>query len=375
MTIHIQKIRKSFGAQEILHGIDLHIQTGELVALLGPSGCGKTTLLRLIAGLESPDSGDISFGSDSVVRVHARDRRVGFVFQHYALFGNLTVFENIAFGLRVKPRSQRPSESVIRDRVEGFLKLVQLPQLGRRFPAQLSGGQRQRVAPARALIMEPRVLLLDEPFGALDAKVRKELRRWVRQLQQSLKLTTVFVTHDQEEAFDVSDRIALMNAGQIVQSGSALELHDSPSNDFVHSFIGDSNRIRGQITGHAFRSAPWHYAVNAGASSAGESSEAAAAWARFRPHDVELQHFSRGVPVEKGLSARILRATPMGALVRVELLPIDASPQDVGADVLDAEIPRSDFDRLGLREGDLVSARLNRVRIVTASDTTAPRAQ
>jgi sulfate transport system ATP-binding protein len=215
MSIEIRNIHKQFGSFQALGDVSLDIQSGELIALLGPSGCGKTTLLRIIAGLETADSGTIAFSGEDTTHVHVRERQVGFVFQHYALFRHMTVFENVAFGLRVKPRGLRPSESEISKKVHDLLSLVQLDWLADRYPSQLSGGQRQRIALARALAVEPKVLLLDEPFGALDAKVRKELRRWLRRLHDELNVTTIFVTHDQEEAFEVSDRVVVMNHGQI----------------------------------------------------------------------------------------------------------------------------------------------------------------
>ena len=220
MSIEAAHIRKSYGEFEALKDVSLRIESGELVALLGPSGSGKTTLLRIIAGLEVPDSGTIRLNDEDATKATASQRHVGFVFQHYALFRHLTVFENIAFGLRLRPRSTRPSEEQIRRRVNELLQLIQLDWLGNRFPNQLSGGQRQRVALARALAVEPRVLLLDEPFGALDAKVRKELRRWLRRLHDELHIASVFVTHDQEEALEVADRVAIMNHGRIEQVGT-----------------------------------------------------------------------------------------------------------------------------------------------------------
>ena len=213
----IRNIHKKFGSFKALVDVNLDIQSGELIALLGPSGCGKTTLLRIIAGLETADQGIIAFSGEDTTNVHVRERQVGFVFQHYALFRHMTVFENVAFGLRVKPRAMRPSESDIHKKVHDLLNLVQLDWLVDRYPSQLSGGQRQRIALARALAVEPKVLLLDEPFGALDAKVRKELRRWLRRLHDDLNVTTIFVTHDQEEALEVADRVVVLNKGNIEQ--------------------------------------------------------------------------------------------------------------------------------------------------------------
>jgi sulfate/thiosulfate transport system ATP-binding protein len=246
LSIEIRKVSKQFGDFHALRDVSLDIESGELVALLGPSGCGKTTLLRIIAGLESADTGSILFSGEDTTDVHVRDRQVGFVFQHYALFRHMTVFENVAFGLRVKPRSQRPSEEKIKQKVHELLGLVQLDWLADRFPSQLSGGQRQRIALARALAVEPKVLLLDEPFGALDAKVRKELRRWLRRLHDELHVTSIFVTHDQEEALEVADRVVLMNSGRVEQVGSPQEVWDHPASPFVYGFLGDVNLFHGR---------------------------------------------------------------------------------------------------------------------------------
>jgi len=241
MSIEARQVTKRFGSFLALDHVDLQVPSGELVALLGPSGCGKTTLLRIIAGLESPDSGELRFHGEDATALAARERGVGFVFQHYALFRHMSVFENVAFGLRVKPRRERPSEAQVRAKVHELLELVQLDWLADRTPAQLSGGQRQRIALARALAVEPKVLLLDEPFGALDAKVRKELRRWLRRLHDELQMTSVFVTHDQEEALTMSDRIAVMSKGRILQVGTPNEIYERPLNRTVADFIGETN--------------------------------------------------------------------------------------------------------------------------------------
>ena len=244
MSIEALNIRKTFGTFEALRDVSVRVEDGELFALLGPSGSGKTSLLRIIAGLELPDSGTIRLNDEDSTRSAARERQVGFVFQHYALFRHMTVFENIAFGLRVRPKETRPDEKEIRERVGSLLDLIQLAPLGDRYPAQLSGGQRQRVALARALAVEPKVLLLDEPFGALDSKVRKELRRWLRQLHDKLHVASVFVTHDQEEALEVADRVAIMNHGQIEQIGSPSEVRNHPANEFVTDFLSDIASFR-----------------------------------------------------------------------------------------------------------------------------------
>jgi sulfate transport system ATP-binding protein len=246
MQIHVNALTKRFGTFTALNAVDLTIASGELVALLGPSGSGKTTLLRCIAGLEKPDGGSVRFGDDDVTGTDPRERGVGFVFQHYALFRHMTVAENVAFGLTVKPRAERPDASAIRDRAHELLKMVQLDGFAKRFPHQLSGGQRQRVALARALAVQPKVLLLDEPFGALDAKVRLELRRWLRRLHDEAGITSVFVTHDQEEALEVADRVAVMNQGRIAQVGTPDEVYRQPATAFVHHFLGQVNVFHGR---------------------------------------------------------------------------------------------------------------------------------
>ena len=247
MNINIRGISKRFGDFTALHGLDLDVASGELLALLGPSGSGKTTLLRAIAGLEPIDGGRILFGDTDATRLSVQERRVGFVFQHYALFKHMTVLDNVTFGLRMRPRAQRPGGAEIRRRGLELLDLVQLGGLEGRYPTQLSGGQRQRVALARALAIEPRVLLLDEPFGALDAKVRKDLRRWLRQLHRETGYTTIFVTHDQEEALELADRIVVMNRGRIEQIGSTDQVYDSPSTPFVFDFLGSPNVLPGEV--------------------------------------------------------------------------------------------------------------------------------
>ncbi len=233
MSIEVRNLGKRFGSFVALDNVSLDFPSGELTALLGPSGCGKTTLLRLIAGLEQADQGQVLLDGEDASQRHVRERQVGFVFQHYALFRHMSVFDNIAFGLRVKPRKLRPSESQIREKVMQLLSLVQLDWLADRYPSQLSGGQRQRIALARALAVEPRVLLLDEPFGALDAKVRKELRRWLRRLHDELQVSSIFVTHDQEEALEVADRVVLMNKGRVEQVGAPDEVYNQPASPLV----------------------------------------------------------------------------------------------------------------------------------------------
>ena len=247
MSLEVRNLNKAFGKTVVCNNLNLDVPSGELVALLGPSGSGKTTLLRIMAGLEVPDSGSVLFHGEDTTSRDVRERNVGFVFQHYALFNHMSIFENVAFGLRVKPRGQRPPEGEIREKVMTLLKLVQLDWLADRYPHQLSGGQRQRIALARALAVEPKVLLLDEPFGALDAKVRKELRRWLRRLHDEVHLTSVFVTHDQEEAMEVADRIVVMNEGRIEQVGTPDEVYDHPASPFVLQFLGDVNLFHGRL--------------------------------------------------------------------------------------------------------------------------------
>lgn len=247
MEITVSGVTRNYGATPALRGIDLDIRTGELMALLGPSGSGKTTLLRVIAGLEYADSGVVLFGGEDATNLPVQKRNVGFVFQHYALFRHLSVLDNIAYGLRCRPRATRPGKAEIRERVLHLLDLVQLAGLENRFPAQLSGGQRQRVALARALAVEPKVLLLDEPFGALDAKVRKDLRRWLREIHERTAQTTIFVTHDQDEAIELADRVAILNKGQIEQVGTPDEVYDSPATSFVMTFIGETARVAADV--------------------------------------------------------------------------------------------------------------------------------
>ena len=300
MSIEVKGVNKQFGQFKALNEINLSIQSGELVALLGPSGCGKTTLLRIIAGLETPDSGTIGFHGEDVSEHDVRDRNVGFVFQHYALFRHMTVFDNVAFGLRMKPKRERPSEEVIKQKVHELLNLVQLDWLGDRYPEQLSGGQRQRIALARALAVEPKVLLLDEPFGALDAKVRKELRRWLARLHEEVHLTSVFVTHDQEEAMEVADRIVVMNKGVIEQIGTPAEVYEHPASDFVYHFLGDANRLYVGNDHHVL----------------------------FRPHEVDLS--SQPSPEHKAGEVRDIRL--LGAITRITL-KVDGQDELIEAEV------------------------------------------
>ncbi|WP_292968500.1 sulfate/thiosulfate ABC transporter ATP-binding protein CysA [Pantoea sp. UBA4549] len=303
MSIEIKQINKAFGRTPVLNDISLDIPSGEMVALLGPSGSGKTTLLRIIAGLEHQNSGQIHFHGKDVSRIHARDRQVGFVFQHYALFRHMTVFDNIAFGLTVLPRRERPSAGEIKQRVTRLLEMVQLAHLANRFPAQLSGGQKQRVALARALAVEPQILLLDEPFGALDAQVRKELRRWLRQLHEELKFTSVFVTHDQEEAMEVADSVVVMSQGNIEQTGSPDEVWREPATRFVLEFLGEVNRFEGEVHGSQFHVAAHHWPLGYTPAHQGGVE------LFLRPWEVDV---SRQSSLETPLPVQVLEISPRG---------------------------------------------------------------
>ena len=298
MSITVSQINKRFGSFSALDDVSLEFPSGELVALLGPSGCGKTTLLRIIAGLEQADSGEVLLDGVDASGLHVRQRAVGFVFQHYALFRHMSVFDNVAFGLRVKHRDLRPSETEIRRKVTDLLKLVQLDWLADRYPSQLSGGQRQRIALARALAVEPKVLLLDEPFGALDAKVRKELRRWLRQLHDELQITSIFVTHDQEEALEVADRVVLMDHGRIEQVGTPDEVYDHPASPFVYGFLGSVNLFRGRVDGQLLRVG--EHAIDL---QAHDLANDAAAVGYVRPHElatVARRRYEPGRPAGTG---------------------------------------------------------------------------
>ena len=375
MSIEIRNVNKQFGNFHALRDVSLDIASGELLALLGPSGCGKTTLLRIIAGLEAPDSGSIHFSGADTTDVHVRERKVGFVFQHYALFRHMTVFENVAFGLRMKPRSERPSEAQIKKKVHDLLSLVQLDWLADRHPAQLSGGQRQRIALARALAVEPKVLLLDEPFGALDAKVRKELRRWLRRLHDELHVTSIFVTHDQEEALEVADRVVLMNSGQIEQVGSPQEVWDHPASPFVYGFLGDVNLFHGrahegELHVHGMQiDVPEH---------SGAQNVLASAY--VRPHDLEVaRHVPGTASPAHSMVARLERAIAVGPTARLELVPLNdagaelkpsGSPQaNQSADnaapavVIEAHISAQQYRDMGLKEGDTVVVTPRRTRV------------
>jgi sulfate transport system ATP-binding protein len=300
-TIDIKDITRRFGKHTVLNDVNLAVEPGELLALLGPSGSGKTTLLRLIAGLDFPDTGSIKFDKDDAHGRKPKERGVGFVFQHYALFRHMTVFENIAFALRIR----RAAKAEVTERVNELLKLIQLETLAGRYPAQLSGGQRQRVALARALAIQPRVLLLDEPFGALDAVVRRDLRRWLRHLHEEMNITTLFVTHDQEEAFELADRVVIMNGGKIFQQGTPIDIYREPANTFVHEFLGESNKFPAQVKSgivHADAGFP----IGTAAAADGPTT------AYIRPHHILLRPSPRG-------AWRVARLTSTGAHARVTI--------------------------------------------------------
>ncbi|WP_185268689.1 sulfate/molybdate ABC transporter ATP-binding protein [Halopseudomonas xiamenensis] len=323
MSISIEGITKHFGSFQALRDISLEIPDGQLVGLLGPSGSGKTTLLRIIAGLETADEGRILFHGEDVTRLHVRERRVGFVFQHYALFRHMTVAQNVAFGLDVLPARERPPAAEIRQRVQMLLEMVQLDHLAQRYPAQLSGGQKQRIALARALSMKPQILLLDEPFGALDAKVRKDLRRWLRALHEEFHFTSVFVTHDQEEALELSDQVAVMSAGSIEQVDSPQKLYAQPSSRFVFDFLGQVNVFAGQVEEQLLRQGEaWVHLP--------EPSPAPALQLYMRSHEVRLQ---TAPAAYAHLPLRIESISLVGAEVRLELSPVgwdSEEPWEIG---------------------------------------------
>ncbi len=351
MSIQVKNIRKGFGNFTALNDVSLEFPSGELVALLGPSGCGKTTLLRIIAGLENADSGTVLLDGEDTSGIHVRERQVGFVFQHYALFRHMTVFDNVAFGMRMKPRSQRPSEQQIRRKVHDLLNLVQLDWLADRFPAQLSGGQRQRIALARALAVEPRVLLLDEPFGALDAKVRKELRRWLRKLHDELHITSIFVTHDQEEALEVADRVVLMDHGKVEQVGTPEEVYHHPATSFVYGFLGSVNLFHGRVEGASVRIGDDVLPHNTNDLNSGVEVIAFA-----RPHELEIVTDAATLT---GIPAKIRRILSFGVTVRVELDGLNSAADQH----FEVETTRERIAQLGLVEGQAVRLTPSHLRI------------
>ncbi len=314
MSIEINHVTKYFDRTEVLHDVNLTVNSGEMMALLGPSGSGKTTLLRIIAGLEHQTEGKICFAGQDVSRLHARERKVGFVFQHYALFRHMTVFENIAFGLTVLPRRERPNKAVIDKKVTQLLEMIQLPHLAQRYPAQLSGGQKQRVALARALAVEPQILLLDEPFGALDAKVRTELRSWLRELHSELKFTSVFVTHDQQEAMEVADRIVIMGNGKIEQVGTPQQVWHTPESRFVLEFLGDVNHLQGEINGAQLQIAGYHLPLSVTPLYQGKVD------VFLRPWEISLNPHSDSLCK---LPVKVIEVTPKGHYWQLVLQPIE----------------------------------------------------
>lgn len=345
MTISIQSVSKRFGDFVALHDVNLEVPGGSLLALLGPSGSGKTTLLRIIAGLEVADSGSIFHQEEDITEHSARERKVGFVFQHYALFRHMTIAENIGYGLRVRKVAKPEREA----RVNELLKLIRLEGLGHRYPAQLSGGQRQRVALARALAARPSVLLLDEPFGALDAKVRQELRQWLRRLHQELHVTSVFVTHDQEEAFEVADRVVVMNGGRIEQEGTPADVFEHPANEFVMDFLGNVNVLPARVSGGK--------AVVPGLElpyPAYPHPEEREVSVYVRPHELAIEHSSQGA---EGLQAEVLYVNASGPRAKIELRVRELDQ------LLNAEISAERFAELGLKSGDTVNVSPRRVRV------------
>ncbi len=346
MSIEVKNISKTFGNFKALDNISLKVETGELVALLGPSGSGKTTLLRIIAGLEQAEEGQVLFSGQDAREKKTKDRNVGFVFQHYALFRHMTVFDNIAFGLRVKPRPERPSADQIKKKVFELLKLIQLEWVANRYPWQLSGGQRQRIALARALAVEPRVLLLDEPFGSLDAQVRKELRQWLRKFHDDLHITSLFVTHDQEEALEVADRVVVMNKGKIEQIGTPDQVYHNPANAFVLNFLGNVNLFHLRVedgkayVGDTAIEVPGFKAENAKTASL-----------YVRPHQFEI---SRQPKNKSFLKATVKFINPAGSMVKLDLVT------EVGSSV-QAEITQEEFGALRISRGDPVFVGLKNI--------------
>ena len=354
MKIQAKGISKKFGHFDALSNVDLEVPPGQLVALLGPSGSGKTTLLRVVAGLESSDSGEVLYGENNVTRLSARERNVGFVFQHYALFNHMTIFENIAFGLRVR----KWKKDAVQARVEELLKLIQLEGLARRFPSQLSGGQRQRVALARSLAPQPQVLLLDEPFGALDAKVRLELRRWLRRLHDEIHMTSLFVTHDQEEAFEVADRVVVMNKGRIEQVGSPDEVFAKPANPFVMDFLGSVNVFHGRVQSGKARVGAFEIPFPEHT-----SEQARQATAYVRPHELDIDRVPHG---EGSVKAKVLRVSRSGSLVKL-LLEAEVDKQH-----LEIELDHQRDRELNLAVDDEVFVYPHHVRVFVQTPENMP---
>ena len=347
--IKIDTITKSFGDFKALDSINHSIDAGKLVALLGPSGCGKTTLLRIIAGLEHPDKGRVLMNDIDISKKSPKDRGIGFVFQHYALFNHMSVFENVAFGLRVKPKKSRPDDAFIKNKVKELLKLVQLDWLSDAYPSQLSGGQRQRVALARSLAIEPKVLLLDEPFSALDATVRRELRKWIRQLHDELHITSIFVTHDQEEAMEIADTVIIMNKGRIIQSGTTDNVYDHPVNSFVYNFLGDVNRFSGHI--HSGNFTPNHECSLNNAEKGSLD-----AIGMIRPHDIDIS-----IEPDDAFSykSHIINYRSSGPVMKMQV------QGEIDMKIIDVEITKSRFRKLNLDEGSIIFLNLQEIRVFT----------
>jgi sulfate/thiosulfate transport system ATP-binding protein len=357
MSIEIRNLSKQFGTFSALRDVSLEVKSGELLALLGPSGSGKTTLLRVIAGLEAADTGQVLFQGVDATDQHVRERQVGFVFQHYALFRNMIIFENVAFGLRVRPKKFRPPAEEIQQRVHELLKLVQLDWLADRYPHQLSGGQRQRIALARALAVEPKVLLLDEPFGALDAKVRKELRSWLRRLHDEMHITSVFVTHDQEEALEVADRVVVMNEGRIEQIGTPDEVYEHPASPFVYKFLGKVNLFHGWL----HRGRTWIGGIEIDAPEHTEAEELSAV-AYVRPHDIHVDKVDNGLNGEGAIAAHVAHILSVGPIVRLEIVCNDGKDKEL----IEVEISRERFRELQLTRGDQVFIKPSRFDLFPA---------
>ena len=381
MSIVIENVSKQFGSFQALKDISLNIESGELIALLGPSGSGKTTLLRVLAGLEGLDEGAILFDGQNITSVGPKERGIGFVFQHYALFRHMTVFENVAYGLKVRPRKTRPSKKEIAEKVNELLSLVKLENLADRYPSQLSGGQRQRVALARALAVEPKVLLLDEPFGALDAKVRKELRRWLRKLHNEFNVTSIFVTHDQEEALDVASRVVVMNNGQIEQIGTPEEVYENPQTPFVYDFLGNVNLFRGRLQNGKLKQGSFEIQV-LGQGNGKDQSTLSDAVGYVRPHDIDIEKIYRtqneaaeqlieDAQADESVSvktvtdkvvATVIHTHIVGPVVHVELKRADVD------EYLEVELTKERFVALALQKGDQVYVQPKQLKVFIPED-------